>query len=560
MKPALTAQNCVPELIRKLEKINDVQLYCRLLQDPTFLYKQVRVCSEVAQAYTKFASAHHEPSVGNREGLGHFLDDLPLNEHTNRPPTNRPPSARMSKEAVRGGTAGLHTGVALSQVDQPLSHDQPQQQRQPLLPKLDLGGRWSSKADMGRESQQQSQQLQRDSQRQIIDVQQHKNRLKAAREKAQQHTANRYGPVSAKPHKPQPNTLAFSLFTDWKKECKSDDQRLETLKQRVAEQGALTDRVRPARAGEAAAPGQPLSARPPNNVRSSIVGRPARQFSMAAAAIDPALANELAYHQGQAAMQKQFLQDMIRDTKLRLNLGTAEGSSQTVADTYQDSGMQIQPFGSLNQQGGDDVFDQVAAQDSSVSQDCSVSHSASTVPVPLSAQDKLDQLQHEAEQEQEQGIQSAHVLDGGHTSPQHEQLSHPDDGSWNADSEMEYEEEKDREQDHQDMLQHGRAAQAPRLDLGRLRAPDHDQHADKASASESSGFIQSEISSARVDDMADEMLLAALHMATDQDPEKHRHALRGILPELESDEQNYFLNVITDLKGYNDDAALDAIF
>lgn len=69
----------------------------------------------------------------------------------------------------------------------------------------------------------------------------------------------------------------------------------------------------------------------------------------------------------------------------------------------------------------------------------------------------------------------------------------------------------------------------------------------------SSGFVQSEISSPRVDSLADEMLLAALHQATDQEPAKHRKALSGILPELEREEQQYFLNVITDLKGYTED-------
>jgi hypothetical protein len=70
----------------------------------------------------------------------------------------------------------------------------------------------------------------------------------------------------------------------------------------------------------------------------------------------------------------------------------------------------------------------------------------------------------------------------------------------------------------------------------------------------SSSVVQSEISSPRVDDLAEEMLLAALHHATDHEPDKHREALSGILPELESDEKQYFLNVITDLKGYTDDA------
>ena len=67
-------------------------------------------------------------------------------------------------------------------------------------------------------------------------------------------------------------------------------------------------------------------------------------------------------------------------------------------------------------------------------------------------------------------------------------------------------------------------------------------------------MVQSEISSPRVDEMANEMLLAALHMATDHEPEKHRCALQEILPELETDEQAYFLDVITDLKGYSEDA------
>jgi hypothetical protein len=66
--------------------------------------------------------------------------------------------------------------------------------------------------------------------------------------------------------------------------------------------------------------------------------------------------------------------------------------------------------------------------------------------------------------------------------------------------------------------------------------------------------VQSEISSPRVDSLADEMLLAALHQATDQEPEKHREALSGILPELEREEQQYFLNVITDVRGYTEDA------
>ena len=42
-KPPLTSDTCVPELIRKLEHISDVDLYRRLLHDPVFLYKQVTV-------------------------------------------------------------------------------------------------------------------------------------------------------------------------------------------------------------------------------------------------------------------------------------------------------------------------------------------------------------------------------------------------------------------------------------------------------------------------------------------------------------------------------------
>lgn len=80
--------------------------------------------------------------------------------------------------------------------------------------------------------------------------------------------------------------------------------------------------------------------------------------------------------------------------------------------------------------------------------------------------------------------------------------------------------------------------------------------ADPSSSSQapSSGLVRSEVSSPRVDDLAHEMLLAALHHVTDHEPEKHREALSGILPELESGEKQYFLDVITDLKGYRDDA------
>ena len=89
-----------------------------------------------------------------------------------------------------------------------------------------------------------------------------------------------------------------------------------------------------------------------------------------------------------------------------------------------------------------------------------------------------------------------------------------------------------------------------------------DPHAGSAASEGSGPSVEGRASGdaleSAVNAATDERVLAALHMATDEAPEKHRRALQGILPELESEEQQYFLNVITDLGGYMEDAALQA--
>ena len=531
-KPTLTAENCVPELIRKLEKINDVDLYRRLLQDATFLYKQVRVCSEVAGAYTRFAATQQDPTVETGQGLGHFLDYLPLHADGDRPLTHRPSSARWRKEQV-GITSARQNGAMPPATA--IQQSTKENQRHPLLPRLDLGGRLTGRVETG-----EALQLERDnnSQRQIEDMAQHKQRLVSAREKAHKHSTHRYSQVPAQDVSNAPNTQTHGLniFTDWKKECKNDNQRIDSIKQRVAVAEAAVGAV-------AKAAAQPLAARPPYSVRSSVrsshSGRPVRQFSMAAAAIDPVLANELAYHQEQAAISKKFLDQMIQDTKTKLNLGSA--SAQPLA-AHVDSDDQDQIVMHAEQQPAK-VRDCSETSTEVAGSDPRVVTSAHEREVH-SVQNAADRYGHEAPADAEQ-------------MPSHGQ----DDSDEQHDDEY-----TDSDDDHEEAQQEGfvardAPAQMRQIDLARL----HDLKSARQVEIDSTswGLVQSEISSPRVDELADEMLLAALHMATDQEPEKHRSALRGILPELESDEQKYFLDIITDLKGYSEDALearADALF
>ena len=524
-QPKLTAHNCIPELIRKLENISDFNLYRRLLQDPTFLYKQVRVCSEVAQAYSKLASMHHDPSLGDRQGLGHFLDDLSLYEHADRPELHRPASARIineQKDMNRKSTG---------QSCRPNSQAHHQQKRQALLPKLDLGvGGLNGKVDNERENLE-VMQLQGEgaSYRQTQDMEQHKSRLAAAREKALQQSKARFNEVSSRekfkacrPKLPLAEATGLEIFTEWKKECKNDAMILNSLKQRMADNaGAFTERTRHAPLETGAVPS--LSARPPNSVRSSQGARPARQFSMTAAIIDPVLANELAYHQKQAAIQQQFLHEMIRDTKARLKLGSAGAHRppDTVADTS--SQQQAGPTGGYYKVTEGRVF-------------------AATV----SAHGKELTMQHAADKDGE-------ALGKGSTQ-----------GS--AESEDECDEQQSDEQYEGEMelvyLQNENAFNPNGL-LEAATADFVKRDFDYAgNAEEAFGHVESELCKSRGGNMtatADERLLAALHMATGRPPPKHVSALQQILPDLELQEKKYFLNVITDHKGYCDDAALEAV-
>jgi len=522
--PALSAQNCIPELIRKLENMNDVDLYRRLLQDPTFLYKQVRVCSEVADAYTRIASAHQDASTRTGQGLGHFLDGMPLHVDATRP------GGSLSSSVTAHGRD-------LSQLPAQQKHE-PQEHalhvRQPLLPKLDLRGKLTGKPDNRIETGDGRQpEREESSARKVEDMEQHKRRLEAAREKARKLSAHRFNQVPVKERaKAQqlPNAMGLNVLTDWKKECKSDDQRLDSLKQRAAQAGtgAVTERARPTPAVQSLAPTQPLSARPPESVRSSTGGRPTRQYSMAAAAIDPALANELAYHQEQAAIQKRFLEQMIMDTKLLLNLGSAGADRAPEVDAGFAEGSHP-----LSQPGH---------------QDCSQAHSEGTVKRPdstvgLACGGESEALGHAEDEKGDEEASSG------------EEASEDEDASTE-----EYSDVREDEVDGEQEQVHARLTHTSQWPSGEAPRSSHcqPQEARNAGCAEhgslSSGVVQSEISSPRVDEMANEMLLAALHMATDHEPEKHRCALQEILPELETDEQAYFLDVITDLKGYSEDA------
>jgi hypothetical protein len=512
-KPALTVQNCIPELIRKLEHMNDVELYRRLLQDPTFLYKQVRVCSEVAVAYTRIATAHQDPSAKTGQGLGHFLDGIPFNVENARPFLSQATQQNQEKGQKKQALPA----------------------RQPLLPKLDLRGKLTGKPDNRSETGDAIQpEREESSGRKVEDMEQHKKRLEAARERAHTLSLHRFDQVPAREKakaKRQPNAIGLNVFTDWKKQCKNDDQILESLKQRVgrAGAGAVTERTRPTPFVHTSVPTQPLSARPHESVRSSTSGRPIRQFSMAAAAIDPALASELAYHTEQAAMQKRFLDQMILDTKLRLNLGSAGANrAPDAADAITEGAYQPRQPG---HQQSSAMFPEAMIQQSD----------PSIVPLYCGEDAKA----------QARAIQEKH---GEEASSGEEQSSEDEGASDEGYSDM-CEDESAGEQENMDshvQQTFSWPSEAPhssicRLqDVGNARFPEH--------GSSASGVVQSEISSPRVDEMANEMLLAALHMATRHAPEKHRCALQEILPELESDEQSYFLNVITDLKGYSEDA------
>lgn len=326
----LTPQNCVPELIRKLENITDVELYRRLLKDPTFLYKQVRVCSEVAQAYSKLASAQCDHAAGgSRQGLGHFLDDLPLQD-SSVVPAKLPAGARTKPEDTRKSRSAPAHATSAS-----LAGAKTHAERQPLLPKLDLGGRLLGKQQLAaQDASEAAPKAEEESNRKAADMEQHKRRLEAARLKAQRQSMHRFGCVPQPQREkgrqlPSSKPASVNIFTDWKKECKQDDQRLDSLKVILAEGagGAVTERARPTPPA-AQAPAPPLSARPPNSARSG-VSRAARQFVVVPSAANEQMVSELAYHQEQAAMQKKFLDQMILETKRSLNIGAeAHGSTR----------------------------------------------------------------------------------------------------------------------------------------------------------------------------------------------------------------------------------------
>jgi hypothetical protein len=250
---------------------------------------------------------------------------------------------------------------------------------------------------------------------------------------------------------------------------------------------------------------------------------------MAAAAIDPALASELAYHTEQAAMQKRFLDQMILDTKLRLNLGSAGANrAPDAADAIREGAYQLRQPG--NQQSSP-TFPEAMIQQSD----------PSIVPLYCGEDAKA----------QARAIQEKH---GEEASSGEEQSSEDEGASDEGYSDM-CEDDSAGEQEGMDshvQRTFSWPSQAPQSSICRLQDVGNTRCEENGSSA--CGVVQSEISSPRVDEMANEMLLAALHMATRHAPEKHRCALQEILPELESDEQSYFLNVITDLEGYSEDA------
>jgi hypothetical protein len=462
---------------------------------------------------------HHDPSLGNRQGLGHFLDDLSLYEHADRPKLHRPASARIINEQKDVNRKSTGQSCRTNS----LAHHQ--QKRQPLLPKLDLGGWLNGKVDNERENLE-VMQLQGEgaSYRQTQDMEQHKSRLAAAREKALQQSKARFNEVSSRekckacrPKLPLAEATGLEVFTEWKKDCKNDAMVLNSLKQRMADNaGAFTERTRQAPLETGAAPS--LSARPPNSVRSSQGARPARQFSMTAATIDPVLANELAYHQKQAAIQQQFLHEMIRDTKARLKLGSAE--AHRPPDTVTDTSSQQQtgsPGGYYKVTEGR-VFE---ATESLHGKELTMQHAADKGGEAFGKGSTQGNAESEGECDGKQSDEMEQVY------MQNKNVFNP----------------------------HG-LLEAATADFVK---GDFDY---AGNGQEEFGHVESELCKSRGENMtatADERILAALHMATGRPPPKHVSALQQILPDLELQEKNFFLNVITDHKGYCDDAALEAV-
>ena len=428
----------------------------------------------------------------------------------------------------------------------------------PQLPRLalDLGGErlaGSTAADVGR--QQSTGRSSGISHRRSQDLHQHKTRLASARQKSEQlsqgrlsiasSTASARESVQAK--RIPPNTLAegMHIFTTWKQDCKRDDVRLGSLTQRAARisaDGAITDRgpCRLTHGQPPAAPVQPLSARPPETARSSRGVRPPRHISVPSAVVPAdAVANsselqsartELAYHQEQAAIQRRFLEEMINETKLRLNLGSAAASRATTARAP-DTPSETTRVSTANAATQDAALQQRAAT--------AVEHgAAAAVVVP----DQDDCPDDSTDADPDMGD----VTSTRGQSQRLDSVCHEDKGG-NEDSEM----------THDGVQELAEMAEDARL-LSLMQ-----QEVQRQTESDTHGLAHSKLLTDGVEaDTAafeEEMLLAALHMATNEEPEKHRLALKGILPELETEEQQYFLKVISDLRGFGEeDAASEA--
>ena len=427
----------------------------------------------------------------------------------------------------------------------------------PQLPRLalDLGGErlaGSTAADGGR--QQSTGRSSGISHRRSQDLHQHKTRLASARQKSEQlsqgrlsiasSTASARESVQAK--RIPPNTLAegMHIFTTWKQDCKRDDVRLGSLTQRAARisaDGAITDRgpCRLTHGQPPAAPVQPLSARPPETARSSRGVRPPRHISVPSAVMPAdAVANsselqsartELAYHQEQAAIQRRFLEEMINETKLRLNLGSAAASRATTARAP-DTPSETTRVSTAN----------AATQGAALQCAATAVEYGAAAAVVVPDQDDCPDDSTDADPDM------GDVTSTRGQSQRLDSVCHEDKGG-NEDSEM----------THDGVQELAEKAEDARL-LSLMQ-----QEVQRQTESDTHGLAHSKLLTDGVEaDTAafeEEMLLAALHMATNEEPEKHRLALKGILPELETEEQQYFLKVISDLRGFGEeDAASEA--
>ena len=268
--------------------------------------------------------------------------------------------------------------------------------------------------------------------------------------------------------------------------------------------------------------------------------RPPRHISVPSAVVPAdAVANsselqsartELAYHQEQAAIQRRFLEEMINETKLRLNLGSAAASRATTARAT-DTPSETTRVSTAN-----------AATQGAALQQCAATAveygAAAAVIVP--DQDDCPDDSTDADPDMRD------VTSTRGQSQRLDSVCHEDKGG-NEDSEM----------THDGVQELAEMAEDARL-LSLMQ-----QEVQRQTESDTHGLAHSKLLTDGVEaDTAafeEEMLLAALHMATNEEPEKHRLALKGILPELETEEQQYFLKVISDLRGFGEeDAASEA--